>query len=126
VGCSYVRCMTATTAPAKTVNHVSFMLVRTTTTWLALTPAQRFDFLGTTIAPILGRHPDVSMRFFDSEAFHSGCTDVVMWETADLLQYQAIVEELRETPFWGTYFEIVDIVPAIENAYALHYDVAPL
>lgn len=108
------------------VNHVFFMHVRTTTTWLALTPTERFAFLGETIAPILGRHPDVSMRFFDSEAFHAGCTDVVMWETGSILSYQAIVEELRETPFWGPYFEIVDIVASIENGYALHYGVDPL
>jgi hypothetical protein len=102
------------------------MLVRTTPTWLALTPTDRFAFHGDAIAPILGRHPDVSMRFFDSEAFHAGYSDVVMWETASLLSYQAIVEELRETSFWGTYFEVVDIVASIENAYALHYEVEPL
>jgi hypothetical protein len=113
-------------APSAHVNHVFFMHVRTTASWLALTPNERFAFLGETIAPILGRHPDVSMRFFDSEAFHAGCTDVVMWETASILSYQAIVEELRETLFWGGYFEIVDIVASIENAYALHYRVDPL
>jgi hypothetical protein len=40
-----------------------------------------------------------------------------MWETS---------EELRETQFWGTYFEIVEIIPAIENAYALYYEVKPI
>jgi chlorite dismutase len=115
-----------TSRPAKQVNHVFFMLVRTTPTWLALTPTERFAFLGETIAPILGRHRDVSMRFFDSEAFSAAYTDVVMWETASVLSYQAIVEELRETKFWGHYFEVVDIVASIENAYALHYDVNPL
>jgi hypothetical protein len=108
------------------VNHVFFMLVRTTPTWLALTPTERFAFLGEVIAPILGRHPDVSMRFFDSEAFHAAYSDVVMWETESLLSYQAIVEELRETLFWGHYFEVVDIVASIENAYALHYAVDAL
>lgn len=112
--------------PTRQVNHSFFMLVRTTTTWLALSPTERFGFLGEVIAPLLGRHRAVSMRFFDSEAFHAGCTDVVMWETADVLAYQAVVEELRETPFWGTYFEVVDIIASIENAYALHYDVTPL
>jgi chlorite dismutase len=109
-----------------TVNHVFFMLVRTTPTWLSLTPDERFAFLGEGVAPILDRHPDVSMRFFDSEAFNADYTDVVMWETRSIMSYQAIVEELRETPFWGTYFEVVDIVAAIENAYAMQYDVDPL
>jgi hypothetical protein len=40
--------------------------------------------------------------------------------------YQFLIEELRETRFWGTYFEIVEIVPAIENAYALYYAVEPI
>lgn len=107
-------------------NHTFFMLVRTTPTWLALTPTERFAFLGETIQPLLGRNPRVGMRFFDSEAFSSRYSDVIMWETEDLLAYQAVVEELRETPFWGAYFDVVEIVPSIENAYARHYDVAPI
>ena len=117
---------TPTDTTTRHVNHVIFMLVRTTPTWLALTPTERFAFLGEVIAPILGRHPDVSMRFFDSEAFHADYSDVVMWETESLLSYQAIVEELRETLFWGHYFEVADIVASIENAYALHYAVDAL
>ncbi len=118
-----------TTQPTTThgaVNHVFFMQVCTTPAWLALTPDDRFAFLGETIAPILGRHPDVTMRFFDSEAFNARYTDVVMWETASIMSYQALVEELRETAFWGHYFEVVDIIASIENAYARHYDVDPL
>jgi hypothetical protein len=115
-----------TVTPTGHVNHVFFMLVQTTPTWLALSPTDRFAFLGEAIAPILGRHQNVSMRFFDSEAFHAAYTDVVMWETANLLSYQAIVEELRENPFWGHYFEVVDSVASIENAYALHYGVDAL
>lgn len=107
------------------INHTFFMLVRTTPAWIALTPPERFAFLDETIKPILGRHPGVSMRYFDSEAFHARYSDVIMWETPDLLAYQAIVEELRETRFWGDLFEIVEIVASIENAYARHYAVTP-
>ncbi|MGL5819692.1 MAG: darcynin family protein [Phycicoccus sp.] len=118
------------TAPATDLqapaNHVAFMLVRTTTTWLGLRPDERFTFLGETITPLLARHPTVRMRFFDSEAFTGEFSDVVMWETTDLLAYQALVEDLRETAFWGHYFEIRQIIPSIENAYARHYDVDPL
>jgi hypothetical protein len=108
------------------INHTFFMLVRTTPTWLQLSPTERFGFLGETIAPILAGSPNVSMRFFDAEAFHGRYTDVVMWETSDVLAYQAVVEQLRETLFWDTYFEVIDIIASIENAYSLHYDVAPL
>ena len=106
--------------------HAFFMLVRATNHWLALRPPQRFAFVTDVIGPILERHPDVSMRFFDSEAFSARVSDVVLWETADLLAYQAVVEDLRETDFWGHYFEVVEILASIENGYARHYGVVPV
>jgi chlorite dismutase len=110
----------------KDLNYVYFMLVKTTNTWLQLSTKERFQFLETTISPILKKYPAVNMRFFDSEAFSGNYTDVLMWEASDVKDYQFIVEELRETLFWGAYFEIVEIVPAIENAYALYYEVDPI
>jgi Darcynin, domain of unknown function len=116
---------TSDPAQRKSLNHVYFMHVRTTNLWLALAPKERFGFLDEVIRPLLARHPKVSMRFFDSEGFCAAVTDVLMWETNDVLAYQAIVEELRETEFWGTYFDVVQIVASIENAYAIHYGVEP-
>jgi Darcynin, domain of unknown function len=118
--------MTTTTAQPPAINHAFFMMVRTTNEWLALTPTARFAFLGDVIVPILAANPAVSMRFFDSEAFSSAFSDVVLWETADFMAYQSVVEQLRETAFWGTYFEVMEIVASIENAYAHHYEVDPL
>jgi hypothetical protein len=118
--CRHDECM------SPTVNHTVFMLVRTTRAWLDLAPKERFAWLGEVVAPILGRHPAVSMRFFDSEAFTARFSDVVMWETADILQYQAVVEELRETNFWDGYFEVVEIISSIENAFELHYGENPV
>lgn len=114
--------MTVTSTELK---HTFFMLVKTTATWLQISPSKRFEFVEKTISSILKKHPSVQMRFFDSEAFSGRFTDVLMWETAEIQEYQFLVEELRETPFWGTYFEIVEIIPAIENAYANYYQVAP-
>lgn len=108
------------------LNYAYFMLVKTTATWLQLSAKERFEFLETTIAPILKKHLSVKLRFFDSEAFSGRFTDVLIWETSEVKDYQFLVEELRETLFWGTYFEIVEIVPAIENAYALYYKVDPI
>jgi chlorite dismutase len=112
-----------TTAPA---TFTIFMLVRTTPTWLALPPEQRFAFFREHIVPVLAKRPQVTMRFFESEAFNSEVTDILAWETTDLMAWQAIAEDLRETRFWGHYFEIVSILPAIENAYARHYGDAAL
>jgi hypothetical protein len=105
----------------KQVNHTFFMMVRTTDIWLALTPKDRYKYFYEVIFPILKKYPKVSMRFFDSEAFNSDFSDLLMWETSDIMSYQSIVEELRETKFWGPYFSIRQIVPSIENAFDHHY-----
>jgi hypothetical protein len=114
------------TDPKASPAHTIFMLVRATETWLALAPKDRFAFLGATVAPILKRHPDTRLRFFDAEAYSARVSDVAMWQTSDLADYRALIDDLRETPFWGTYFEVVEIVPAVENDYARHYGVAPV
>ncbi len=105
------------------MKHTIFMHVTTTPTWLKMPPRERFAFIDEVIKPILKKHPQVSMRYFDSEGFTGKCTDVLMWETLDLVEYQKVVEQLRETLFWGTYFEIEDIIPAFEDAYADYYQV---
>ena len=102
-----------------------FMLVKTTNAWISLTPKERFAFFDSDIEPILEAYPTVKMRFFDTEGFNSRVTDVIIWSTKNLEQYQLVIEKLRESKFWGTYFEIVEILPGIENAYAQSYGVAP-
>jgi len=108
------------------LNHVYFMLVKATTTWLQIPTQERFKFLDTTISPILDRHPSVNMRFFDSEAFSGRYSDVVTWETSNVQAYQLLIDRLRETLFWGTYFEIIEIISSIENAYAMNNGIAPI
>ena len=106
--------------------YTIFMLVKTTPAWLALPPKGRFAFVGEVLQPILQKHPLVKMRYFDAEAFNTRASDVIMWQTADLPQYESLVEHLRETLFWDHYFAVRDIVPSRENAYASHYQVAPV
>lgn len=98
-----------------------FMLVKTTNAWLQVPVKERFKFKENIIKPILEKYPTVKMRFFDSEAFSGHVTDVLMWETANVIDYQFLIDELRETPFWGTYFEVVEIIPAIEDGHLLSY-----
>jgi Darcynin, domain of unknown function len=117
--CPYVDDMT-------TANHTYFMHLKTTAAWLALPPSQRHEFVDATIRPLIARNPAVRLRYFDAEAFNADVSDIAMWETADVLAYQSVVEQLRETDFWGVYFEIVAIVPAIEQAFAMHYHVDPV
>jgi len=107
----------------KPLKFTIFMMVKTTTTWLKLEPKDRFGFLDKTIQPILKNYSTVKMRFYDSEAFSGKASDIIVWETEDLGSYQHLVEELRESDFWGTYFDVLEIIPSIENPYADHYNV---
>ena len=66
------------------------------------------------------------MRFFDAEAYNARSSDVILWEPADLKAYRSVVDSLRESAFWGKYFDIVDIIPSVENGYAAHYGVSPI
>lgn len=103
-----------------------FMPLRATPAWLALNPQQRFGFLGETIVPILELHSAVRLRFFDCEFYSARVSDMAMWETRDLGAWEALVEALRETPFWDHYFAVQDVLLSVENAYASHYGQTPV
>jgi hypothetical protein len=100
-----------------------FMLVKTSTNWLKLQPRERFAFLDETIKPILKKYPTVRMRFFDAEAFTAKASDVIMWETDNQRDYTKLIDALRESLFWSVYFEVLEIIPAVENSYAANYEV---
>ena len=95
-----------------------FMLLRGTPAWLAKTRRERRDFTAEVIAPILAAHPATRLRYYDAEAFTGHCSDVAVFETDDLLDYSDLIEALRDTPFFNApYYEVVDIIPALENGY---------
>ena len=101
----------------------AFMLVKTLPEWLGFSIDRRFELLGEHLAPIVEKHrDDVRLRFFDVEFYAARVTDVWMWEARSHHAYQLLVEALRETPFWDRFFEIVDILPGVENAYAKNYN----
>lgn len=104
-----------------------FMLVKTTPEWLAFSVDERFRLLGEHVEPILTRHADeVAMRFYDVEFYSARVTDIWVWEATSHHAYEMVVEALRETPFWDRFFEVVEILPGVENAYAKNYDRAAL
>lgn len=106
--------------------HTIFMLTRATATWLGFTPKERFAEVERLLRPVLAAHPDVKLRFFDSEWYSARVSDVMVWQTAKLESYRSLIEGLRETPIWGIYFEIVEIIPSVENGFAAHYGVDAL
>ena len=53
-------------------------------------------------------------------------SDIVVWETSDLVAYQGVIKGLRDTLFWDHYFEVLEIIPAVEDGYAAYYAITPL
>ena len=107
-------------------NVTAFMLIKTTPRWLSLSVPERMRAFETEILPRLKDVEGVRSRYYDTEFYGARVTDVWMWEARDHASYQLLVEALRETPFWDTYFEVVDLLVGVENGYALNYGVDPL
>lgn len=95
-----------------------FMLLRSSPAWLALSREARAEFIEATVRPIFGRYREVSLRFYDAEAFTGRVTDVAVFETQNLRAYYFLIDALRDTPFLGLpYFEVMEIIPAVEDGY---------
>ena len=110
------------TEHATTPEVTVFMLVKTLPEWLGFTVDERFRQLALHVQPILAKHaPAVRLRFYDVEFYSARVTDLWVWEADSHNAYQLVVEDLRETPFWDRFFDIVEILPGVENAYAKNY-----
>ncbi|WP_102961266.1 darcynin family protein [Mangrovicella endophytica] len=100
-----------------------FMLVKTTRLWLDKPIDERFAWAEAVLEPILKKYAgSVSLRFFDVEFYSARVTDIFMWSVADKKAYEMLVEELRETEFWDKFFDVVEILAGVEDAYADNYD----
>ena len=109
----------ATFKPAVTV----FILVKTRPEWLGFAAEQRFEALRVHVQPVLRKHAaKVRLRSYDVEFYSARVTDIWAWEAADHHAYQLLIEDLRDTPFWDRYFDVVEILPGVENAYAENRD----
>jgi Darcynin, domain of unknown function len=105
----------------------AFMLVKSLPVWLGFPSEERFRLLATHIEPILKKHhPKVTLRLYDVEFYSARVTDLWVWETTDHHACELLVEDLRETPFWDRYFQIVEILPSVENTYARNSKSDPL
>ena len=94
-----------------------FVLLKTLPAWLSLPRPRRGEIAAAAIAEALKSEP-VTVRHFDAEAFTALCTDVAVFEAADLMAFYFVMERLRDSPLFTTpYFEIVGIVPGIENGF---------
>ena len=95
-----------------------FMLLNSQPVWLSKSRQERRAFTDQVTAPILAAYPAVAMRYYDAEAFSGRCTDIAVFETEDVEAYSDLIEALRDTPFFAEpYYEVVDIIPAVEGGY---------
>ena len=101
------------------MKHAFFVLLRATPAWLALSRERRGELGAAHLQPLVQRaKPLLTMRYFDTEAFTAVSSDVMLTETADPTPHYFFMEALRDTPLLSTpYFEVVQIIPAIEDGY---------
>lgn len=95
--------------------YTVFVHVKTRDAWLKLTVPERLSYIGKDVFPILARNPLVKMRFHDAEFYSARLSDVMVFETTDLIQYERVIDDLRDSAFWHTYFDVLDIILTSEN-----------
>ncbi|MCH5684413.1 hypothetical protein LWM68_09135 [Niabella sp. W65] len=100
-------------------SYTVLVLMNATPKWLALTRAERSKFVENELNPIFARvSKTVKVRLFDSEYFHSSVSDFMIVSTANLGDYQLLIELLRDTKVYGApYFEVKDIIVGRENLF---------
>ena len=95
----------------------AFFFLHATRRWLDLSRAERAHALDTQLRPLLAAHPSVQLRYFDAEAWSAEVSDVMLWQYTDPVAFFDLVEALRDTPLWGGWFEVRQILHAIEDGY---------
>lgn len=101
------------------MKYTILILYRSTTNWLSLSRKARDKEVQTNIQPLLEKYKEqLSIRFFDSEAFHAKTSDFLILSCDDLQQYYFFMEELRDSPFFtAPYIELNDVIIGYENGF---------
>ena len=95
-----------------------FVMVRALPSWLSLTRPQRRALAEQHLYAPLRACPDLRMRYFDAEAHSAVCSDIMVFQAAANATWTDFFEGLRDSPLFAQpLFELVHIVPAIENGY---------
>jgi len=98
--------------------YAFFMLLQSTPRWRALELDEQHAHHDALLVRVFENYPDLSLRRFDSTAFAGRCSDVLVWETNDVAQYHDAVEALSDAGMLTRpWFEIVDVIPAVEDAW---------
>lgn len=98
-----------------------FVCLRALPSWLRLPRPERDRIASAALGAALGGR-DVTLRHFDAEAFSADCSDIALFEAGDALAFNGVMEALRDSPLFAEpYFELVRIIPAIEDGFR-HYE----
>lgn len=98
-----------------------FVCLRALPSWLRLPRPERERIATAALLPALeGR--SVTLRHFDAEAFSADCSDVVLFEADDAVQFNGVMEALRDSPLFAEpFFDLIRIIPTIEDGFR-HYE----
>ncbi len=101
------------------MNYTILILYRATHHSLALTRQQRNEFFSSEILPIVQQFEGrLTVRFFDSEAFHATTSDFLIINCEELQDYYYFMEYVRDTALFSKlYIELNDIITGIENGF---------
>lgn len=100
-------------------SYTILILLNATPKWLELSRSKRALFYEQSVLPIFQQtKPSLSVRFFDSEYFHSKVSDFLIVSTTDLDEYKLLIELLRDSAIYSVpYFTVQDIVIGQENLF---------
>lgn len=98
------------TLPALT----GFIVVKALPAWTGLGFGEQLVLLQAHVEPVLQRYQEqVRLLMYDVEkARSSAATDIWVWEASDRAAYNQLMADLQKTPFWGRYFEVLDMFDA--------------
>ena len=96
---------------------VAVVLLQFEPRWLALSRVERGE-IAAIVTEIAGRHPGVTLRWFDADALGHGYTDFVVCEFMEIAAYHFLWEELRDSTLFSTpYLHIRDVMIGLERGY---------
>lgn len=97
---------------------IVFVLLNTNAL-LRLSRTERHSIADTLLSTTIDDQ-DVTLRMFDSEAFSTQCTDIAMFQAKDMHSFYFAMERLRDSVLiTEPYFEIVEIIPTIEDGFKI-------
>lgn len=99
------------------MNHC-FLMVQVLPAWLRLPRSERNRLFESEVLSLLPKHPGVSLRHFDCEAYTAICSDVLMLAVPDARALHFFVEALKDSALiTEPYFELRQIIPAWEDGF---------